>query len=83
MMAAPFMTLNPGVAYDELVNAPAEQADMVRVMPMIPEQSYVWQKLNGTHRSVGGSGDSMPPGVTLDPEELEIIEVWILEGAAP
>lgn len=61
-----------------------EAAGLSRVEPGAPDDSYLWHKLEGTHRSVGGTGNPMPaPAGGLAAGSLAIIEAWILDGAAP
>lgn len=49
-----------------------------------PQASYLFRKLEGTHIDVpGGSGAPMPLLGPLDPEQLDLIEAWILGGALP
>lgn len=73
-----------GDSWDDLVGQPSVDVEgMFEVRPGFPDDSYLWHKLNDTHRDVGGSGSRMPKG---DPElpsaELDLIEAWILGGAA-
>lgn len=82
-MTATTLTLNADVSHAELVGTPATQADLPRVAPSDPEGSYLWRKLQGTHREVGGSGTAMPQIGMLSDEELASIEAWIAGGAAP
>ena len=72
-------------AYANLVSvASTEAAGLDRVAPGSPDDSYLWHKVNGTHASVGGSGDPMPaPGGGLDAGSLATIEAWISGGAEP
>lgn len=56
------------------------------VVPGKPEQSILMAKLEGTQEEAfstckGKCGKEMPPGNTLGGEELEIIRVWIKNGA--
>ena len=44
--------------------------------------SYAWHKLEGTHASVGGSGQAMPPSQVLSPAELDTVGAWIDAGAS-
>lgn len=44
--------------------------------------SYLWRKLQGTHTTQGGTGQSMPPGGPLDTTLLDTIGVWIDGGAS-
>ncbi len=86
-MQAPFMTLNPGTSYGQLVDVASEQVPtMDRIEPGDPDHSYLWHKVNDTHLTVSGSGTSMPPGVggvSLDADTLAVLEAWILGGAEP
>ena len=72
------LALEPGVSYDELVNVPSEQSELLRVAPGDPEASYLLHKLRGTQVEVGGSGNAMPQGGgTLSDEAIALIEAWI------
>lgn len=51
------------------------------VEPGDPDASYLWHKVNGTHRAVGGAGAQMPTQFTLKAPELALLERWILQGA--
>jgi len=65
------------------------------IEPGDPEASYLWHKLCGTHLDVGGEGEAMPRAFSfsegsgtvwnypLDRADLELIELWIEEGAPP
>lgn len=76
------LNLEPGLAYEYLVNAKSSQADMRRVEPGDPEASYLLHKLQGTHVEVGGRGNQMPLGGMLwSEEQLNLLRHWILEGA--
>lgn len=83
--AAGDLWLGKKVAYDNLVGKPSKQADdMLLIDPGSPETSYVWHKLQGTHEDVdGGDGKLMPPGGSLEPEELDLFRAWIEQGALP
>lgn len=79
-------------AYDDLLglNNPVGgdnlslQNGMPLVTPGDSSQSYLMYKLDGTHLGVGGSGDSMPPGLPLlDQDTRDSIRGWIDEGALP
>ena len=59
----------------------AQGADLNYVVPGNLEESYLWHKVKGTHRSVGGSGSSMPLGGSLSEEQIGLLEAWILGGA--
>lgn len=83
--AAGDLYLGKKVAYDNLVGKMSQQAeDMLLIDPGSPETSYVWHKLQGTHHDVdGGEGKLMPPGGSLEPDELELFRAWIEQGALP
>jgi hypothetical protein len=59
----------------------AEGADLNYVVPGDLEASYLWHKMKGTHRTVGGSGSAMPLGSSLSDEQISLLEQWILGGA--
>ena len=64
------------------VGRPSNQAQLLRVVPGRPSQSYLWHKLIGTHLDVGGTGERMPNGEDPMPRaDLDAIRAWILEGA--
>lgn len=79
-MAAPFLTLNPGMAYAELVGVDAEQAPLSRVEPGAPQESYLYLKVTGEHLPIG-SGNRMPQIGVLGDAQIGQIEAWILAGA--
>ena len=81
-MTAPFLTLNPGTSLAELLGVSSEQSGLNRIEAGSPDESYLWLKLTGAHAAIG-EGDPMPPTGTLDEAQLEIVEAWILAGAAP
>lgn len=69
-------------AYDVLVNVPSNQLPSMHfIQPGSPDMSYLWRKLEGTHVAAGGMGEAMPPGGPLKASTLEMIRVWIVEGA--
>jgi hypothetical protein len=56
------------------------------VEPGSVQESYLQHKLVGTQDSVGGGGDQMPKGPPqgyYSVEELEIVALWIEDGALP
>lgn len=73
--------------YETLVATQAAGAAMTLVAPGQPEASYLWLKLNGTHLDHGGSGAQMPidprsgEAMSLDPEDLVLVQRWIEGGA--
>lgn len=83
-VAAGGLVLEGPNAYEELVNAAAENAvaranGWLRVTPHAPERSFLWIKLTGPGP---GQGSRMPLGAPpLAANELERIRNWILSGA--
>lgn len=77
------LELTPGNAHANLVGVKSSQAAGTnRVEPGDPSKSYLWLKLTGDYLSVtGGTGDPMPLGGSLTPEQMTTIEEWILAGA--
>ncbi|MFQ5654146.1 MAG: hypothetical protein ACE5GW_05395 [Planctomycetota bacterium] len=82
-------------AFGNIVGVPAvELPAMNRISPGDPDNSYLWHKINGTQVGLmpctlpgGDCGSQMPPPlpftIPLEPEDLILIEQWILEGANP
>ena len=69
-------------AFDAIVAVSPEMAEMVFVTPGDPNSSYLWHKLAGTQNEVSmGGGSTMPLGPSLCPEELLLINKWIVQGA--
>lgn len=58
---------------------PSQAPALSRIEPGSLERSYLWRKLEGTHKEIGGYGELIP--VALKPDQTEKIRVWILEGA--
>ena len=54
------LDLSPGNASLALIRVSSTQASLLLVEPGDPQASYLWHKLNGTHLSVGGEGETMP-----------------------
>jgi len=78
------VSLDAEVGWSQLVSVPSVQAPLDLVDPGHPERSYLMNKISGTHASVGGFGDRMPPtsvGEPLSEEEILSIEAWIRSGA--
>jgi len=57
--------------------------ELTLVVPYDVEGSYLLHKLRDTQLEVGGLGAQMPPKKPLSPEELELFDLWVSEGAAP
>ena len=76
------MDLRAGHARASLVGVPSEELPtMVRVKPGDLEASYMWHKLQGTQKDVGGDGERMPYASTLTPKDLASVQQWIVDGA--
>jgi hypothetical protein len=76
--------LTATASFADLVNAPSPTvADIDEVEPGDLDKSYLWHKLNGTQSNVGGLGLQMPQGGMLPPAELELVKLWIEQGANP
>ena len=70
--------------YANLVDVPSNQSGLDRIEPGDPDASYLWHKINDTHRSVGGANNPMPaPTGGLAAGNIALIEEWILDGAEP
>lgn len=77
------MVLTTGQAYNNVVDVQAvELSAMARIKPGQPDQSYLIHKLQGTHRTVGGSGERMPlSGAPLPQAQIDLIRTWVANGA--
>jgi len=71
----------PSLVATSLRRIPSTQSPLLRVLPGRTSGSYLWDKLQGTQESVGGTGETMPKEGTLDPDQVDQIRAWILEGA--
>ena len=76
------LSLEPGNSYKNMVNVKSRQSPLLLVAPGDPDQSYLIYKLVGNQFLVGGSGNHMPTGTSLSPEQLDLIRLWISSGAA-
>jgi len=77
------MDLTVGQTIASIVGVESVQSALLRVAPGQSSSSYLYQKVSGGQITSGGSGDRMPPPprLALDDNELEVIRVWIEEGA--
>ena len=65
-------------SYDSLVGvASSQEPSFTLVTPGDPDNSLLYMVLTGEV----GSVDQMPPGYSLDPEEIEAVRQWIEDGA--
>lgn len=69
----------------DLVNVRSDDVStMDEIEPFSTADSYVWHKVEGTHRTVGGAGVRMPQnGPYLTAQQMDLLEAWILDGALP
>lgn len=76
------LNLEPDEAYQNLVNVYSMQSSLELVSPGSSENSYLWYKLTGTQRDVGGNGIRMPyNSPPLQQDKLDLIKKWIDEDA--
>jgi len=80
------LVLERGLAYSQIVGVPAVQLPTyLRVEPGDPQGSYLFRKVLGDHRQIGGVGWSMPPPshpfLFVSEIDREALRQWILEGA--
>lgn len=78
------LNLSRSTSHASLVGAASTESPLQRVAPGKPDSSYLWAKLNGTHVSVGGSGNAMPmsdPPRLLEPAQRALFKAWIEAGA--
>ena len=74
------LDLSPEAAYAALVGV-MSAAGIPFVTPGDSGQSYLVNKLDGSHADVGGSGAKMPMGGELPGEQIDTIADWIDAGA--
>jgi hypothetical protein len=81
----PALDLTEGNSYDELVGIQAlEDPTLYRVVAGDPERSFLYLKLGGAPpvADIPAIGTRMPPRAPpIDPEDLDLIRRWILQGA--
>ena len=67
----------------DVVDVSSQQApDMLMIASGSAEESYLYHKLTNSHTDMGGSGSQMPLGGSLSAEEIDIVALWIDDGAA-
>jgi hypothetical protein len=69
--------------WSSIVSVPSTQSPLNLVEPGAPEQSYFYIKIIGTHLAAGGAGLPMPWTYSLEPSQIEVIRLWIEQGARP
>lgn len=71
--------------YEAIVKVKSKQLEKwLLVKPKSVKESYLWHKVNGTHKSdaVKGKGEMMPLSRgPLEKKDLELIKTWIEQGA--
>jgi hypothetical protein len=81
----PSLDLTAGNSYDELVGIQAlEDPTLYRVVAGDPERSFLYLKLGGAApvADIPAIGTRMPPRAPpIDPEDLDLVRRWILQGA--
>lgn len=76
------LSLDPGSAYNNLVNVSSSESSLMRVAPNSADKSYLLNKLKGTQGQAGGSGAQMPYGAPpLSQSQIDLIQQWISAGA--
>jgi len=63
------------------VELASRHAALPFVVPGDAGASYLVHKVEGTHEAMGGEGVQMPPGVSLDAADIDLLRAWIDEGA--
>ena len=83
--ANPSLDLTKGKSYDQLVGIRAlEDPTLYRVVAGDPERSFLYLKLGGAPpvADIPAIGTRMPPRAPpIDPDDLDLIRRWILQGA--
>ena len=76
--------LTAAQSYMDLVNAASPTVPGIdEVEPGDVDKSYLWHKLLNTQSNVSGLGAQMPLGGMLPQAELDLIKLWIEQGANP
>ncbi len=71
------LDLTSGQSYNQLVNVNASGYSGKRVVPNDAEASVLYKKIDGS----GAYGGNMPIGSSLSTTQINIIKLWIEEGA--
>ncbi len=79
------LVLEEGEAHGQLVGVKSTQSAWLRVSPGAPQESYLLNKLRGSHAVAGGFGSGMPLSEgfhrPLPERDIQRIEAWIRGGA--
>jgi len=77
--------LEPNAALrDRLIASSLQAAPMPLVTPNDVEASYLWRKVEGSHLTAGGLGETMPLGrAALTESQMDLLRRWIAGGAPP
>jgi mono/diheme cytochrome c family protein len=72
------LNLEAAASYAMLIDIPSNgDPNFDRVEPLLPDDSYLIQKLEGT----ASDGGVMPPGAPLPQTEIDVVRAWITNGA--
>jgi hypothetical protein len=78
------LDLSAGKGLANLLDRPSQEVDGVPLLKAgDPAASYLWQKLTHTAAEGKGMPRTMFGASKLPPEQLDLIERWIREGAKP
>ncbi len=73
------LDLSIGNAYLQIFEVTSTESPLMRVVPSDPNNSYLFQKINGT---AGIAGSRMPLGTApLSNDQINLVRDWILSGA--
>ena len=76
-----FPTLDGDICVDVVEVSSQQAPDMLMIAPGSAEDSYLYHKLVNSHLDKGGSGSQMPLGGSLSAEDIDVVAVWIDDGA--
>ncbi|MEM7279979.1 MAG: thrombospondin type 3 repeat-containing protein, partial [Pseudomonadota bacterium] len=72
-----FPNLSPGVAFGNIVNVGSNQSALLLIEPFDADNSYLVQKVEGTH----SVGSAMPIGTPLSSSLQQVLRDWVEQGA--
>ncbi|MBK6407355.1 MAG: hypothetical protein IPN03_09355 [Holophagales bacterium] len=70
--------LSAGRAYSQIVNVRSAESSRLRIAPGDPDASYLISKVKGDATI---TGNRMPPGSALSPDEVQLLVDWVRRGA--